>query len=172
MVFTDVPTLPTGHVLTSTDWDTYIADNMAAMFPNGTTYTGYTPALTAATTNPTLGSGSTASGRYLRIGDQVHVQIYVEFGTSGTNAGAGTYFVSVPVDIAADIDVGVVVGSGFLVDSSGPTRGPVAVQRVSTSTVRMLYDNDHTAAGLVNATAPFAWSTSDVISLMLTYEAA
>ena len=35
-------------------------------------YTTYTPTLTASTTSPTLGSGSTAVGYYKRIGRIVH----------------------------------------------------------------------------------------------------
>lgn len=64
-------------------------------------WTTYTPALTADTTNPTLGSGSIAYGRYKQNGKEVKCQFVIRFGSSGRNKGSGQYSVSLPVTAAA-----------------------------------------------------------------------
>ena len=60
-------------------------------------WTSYTPVLTASTTNPTLGTGSTVIGSYARIQDLIIYRFYIGFGSSGVNAGSGFYYVSLPV---------------------------------------------------------------------------
>jgi hypothetical protein len=59
--------------------------------------TAYTPALTASTTNPTLGSTGTATGHYVRTGDLVLVGFAFTFGGTGISSGSGTYTISLPV---------------------------------------------------------------------------
>lgn len=60
----------------------------------------YTPVLTAATTNPTLGTGSTQSGEYKIVGDLLFCRGYIAFGTSGAAAGSGSYFISLPPSVS------------------------------------------------------------------------
>ncbi len=64
-------------------------------------WTSYTPVLTATTTNPTLGTGSSSVGSYARIQDLIFYRFVITFGTSGVNAGVGTYRISLPVAAAA-----------------------------------------------------------------------
>lgn len=56
--------------------------------------TSYSPALTASTTNPNIGSGSVL-GTYSIIGKNMIGQFYVTFG-SGSTAGSGSYQISLP----------------------------------------------------------------------------
>lgn len=60
-------------------------------------WTSYTPILTATTTNPTLGTGSSSVGSYARIQNFIFYRFVITFGTSGVNAGVGTYRISLPV---------------------------------------------------------------------------
>ncbi len=63
-------------------------------------WTSYTPTLTAATTNPTLGAASAGAvqfGRYCKVGRLVVAQFGIRFATSGASAGSGAYTVSLPV---------------------------------------------------------------------------
>ncbi len=66
-------------------------------------WTAWTPALTA-TTNPVLGEGGSATGRYTRIGKTVLCSGRIKFGTTGQSFGTGTIAVSLPV--AANITSG------------------------------------------------------------------
>lgn len=60
-------------------------------------YTSYTPTLTAITTPPTLGTGSSAVGYYKRLGRWVRGKAVITFGTSGVVAGSGYYGLLLPV---------------------------------------------------------------------------
>ena len=61
-------------------------------------WTSYTPVLTASVTNPTLGTGSQQLGSFARIQNLIICRFYIAFGASGTNAGSGSYRVSLPVN--------------------------------------------------------------------------
>lgn len=137
----------------------------------GPTYTDWTPALTAASTNPTLGSGSTAAGRYAQTGDLVHAVGCITFGTSGTNAGSGNYRVSLPVNMRAPVNNdGNVVGYAYLLDSSTSNVRFAILRYVSASTVAVAYDSSTSWLSVAH-NAPWAWAASDRIEFALTYEA-
>lgn len=57
----------------------------------------WVPALTAATTNPTLGTGSVRTGMYTLTGKICTFTVIVQFGTSGINVGSGNYQISLPI---------------------------------------------------------------------------
>lgn len=59
-------------------------------------WTAWTPALTG-TTNPVLGTGGSATGRYTRLGKTVLCSGRITFGTTGQSFGTGTIAVSLPV---------------------------------------------------------------------------
>lgn len=63
-------------------------------------YTSYTPTITGSTTDPTLGTSSTAAGRYRQHGTRVWGRVRFKFGASGVNAGSGTYGFLLPVQPA------------------------------------------------------------------------
>lgn len=63
-------------------------------------WTSYTPVLTATVTNPTLGTGSVVSAAYARVKNLIIYRYFIQFGTSGVNAGSGEYKVSLPVTSA------------------------------------------------------------------------
>jgi hypothetical protein len=135
-------------------------------------WTAYTPSLTASTTNPTLGTGSTASGAYMQIGKMVRVYLRIVFGTSGTNAGSGTYSISLPVTSKAT-GFAEPLGSGEVRDSSANILRMVSVFRGSTSTLQLKHVSA-TNGELLSLThsAPWAWDASDEIFLQFSYEAA
>jgi hypothetical protein len=131
-------------------------------------WTTYVPTLTAVTTNPTLGSGSTADGTWTRQADRaIHGEARIAFGTSGTNAGSGEYLVSLPV---ARATTGV-YGAGWIYDNS---TGAFAVCTL------IHYASDTSKARIVAAggnptvthAAPWAWAASDQINVRFTYQAA
>ena len=134
---------------------------------NFSAWTSYTPTLTASTTNPTLGTGSTAEGFYCQIGKSVFWRANITFGTASVNAGSGFYFISLPVTAKA---------AGFLTPM-----GSFVAEDVSTGTRYMgaaAYDNttrvamQRNAAGAFQATDPMTWAASDYIRIQGVYEAA
>ena len=144
-------------------------------------YTTYTPTLTGSTTDPTLGSGSSVSGFYKRLGRWVRGKAVITFGTSGTAAGSGMYGLLLPVQPADKIQP---IGIGFAYDDSDQYRFVVATAAVipvlwaaSTSKAVLLqsnvagegFANDHNPIG---AAVPFAWGANDQLAITFEYEAA
>ena len=144
--------LSSGQVLTA-----------ATMNQIGAAWESYTPALTAATTNPTLGTGSTAAGRYGRIQKVVMGIGLLQFGTAGTAAGSGVYYVSLPITAKF---AGEVIGDWQAYDGTSLWRVGTLVSDTTTRAY-MMYEGS-----FVTNTQPWAWSTSDFIRFSFTYEAA
>mgnify|MGYP000859542446 CR=1 FL=1 len=144
-------------------------------------YTSYTPTLTASSVNPTLGSGSSATGYYKRLGRRVFGYLDITFGSSGAAAGTGYYGVLLPVQPAnRDQPIGI----GYILDSDDSLRLKVCTASVavglwaaSTSKAVLLVDNAPgdgfvTGDNPVGAAAPWTWSASDHILVNFDYEAA
>ena len=144
-------------------------------------YDSYTPTLTATTTSPTLGSGSSATGYYKRLGRWVRGKAVITFGSSGTNAGSGYYGLLLPVQPANKIQP---IGIGFAYDDNDQYRFVVATAAVipvlwaaSTSKAVLLQSN---VAGQgfgngynpIGAAVPFAWEANDQLAITFEYEAA
>lgn len=126
----------------------------------------YTPSLTASTTDPTL--NGTAAGRYCKMGRTVIGWALIQFGSSGINAGSGSYRVSLP-DTAAAVTYTTHVGGATLYDnSSGTWDQAEAYLRPTTGTTNMQFTYE--ATSLVNNTGPWTWNTSDYISVSFKYE--
>lgn len=89
-------TYASGEALTSAKLNTEIRDALTGL---QSAWQAWSPALTASTTNPTLGSGST-SGRYQRVGKDVHFEGRVSLSGACT-FGAGTWYLSLPIAATA-----------------------------------------------------------------------
>ena len=155
----------------ATQWTAGLSDGQtlyaSTLNPIGAAWETWVPTLTASTTNPTLGTGSTAAGRYGRIQKTVFGNCRIFFGTSGTNAGVGFYFVSLPVTAQAS---GVPAGQGWIYDSSTGLVRHVAVALDSTTRVALYLENATNYS--VGAGNPWAWAASDQIQFYFEYEAA
>jgi len=136
----------------------------ATMNSIGAAWETWTPALTASTTNPTLGTGSSQTGQYGRINKIVIGNGAISFGTAGVAAGSGLYFFSIPVTAQA---AGPVCGSWFAYDAS---TGAIRVGTLGLdSTTRMVlqYEGSYMSNG-----APWTWAASDLIRVAFYYQAA
>ena len=132
-------------------------------------WTNYTPTLTASTTNPTLGTGSSTVGRYSQVGKTVTGYGAILFGSSGAAAGNGEYLVSLPV---ARINGGEQpLGSIVLRDASAGYIASIGTLqgRAGDASKAILVINSVAMAG---ATSPWTWAASDQIWFQFTYEAA
>lgn len=134
--------------------------------------TAYTPAFTAVTTNPTLGTGGfpELTGVYSQNGNIVTGYVRVAAGSTGAAVGSGNYLISLPVTCRMGIytNRGVVVGSGFYSDSSAPASSYVCTAiAIDTGTYVYL----RAPAGAISSTLP-GWANSDFLQFNFTYEAA
>ncbi len=131
-------------------------------------WASHTPVLTAATTNPTLGSGSVQQGRYLPVGKMVIYRFLIQFGSSGAAAGSGRYRVSLPVNAAAvdPDDIYTTMGSGVLHDwSVGGHKELCTWQWGAATYLTGAVDNNS-----IFDNAPFVWTNDDRMSGTVTYQ--
>ena len=150
--------LSSGQVLTA-----------ATMNSIGAAWETWTPALTASTTNPNLGTTGTITGRYGRINKTYYGIAQFTFGGTGISAGTGFYYVSTPATAQA---AGPVVGSWFGFDSSG---GVVATGvLVLDTTDKFIFYRSGTGGGqyLVAAGVPWTWASGDFMRMNFQFEAA
>lgn len=168
MAYTTPRTWVTGELVTAAYLNTHVRDNLNAAFPLGVdAWTSYTPTLTASTTNPTLGSGSTQAGAYTRIGRIIIGRARIQFGTSGVAVGSGTYRISIPV---APISAGeVIVGTGRFYDISADDLWVLSAHiEGAGSYVVMSFTS--TGTYVVGSAAPVVPAASDILMVNFTYE--
>lgn len=156
-----------GEIVTAAEMNTEIRDALTGI---QAAWTSWTPVLTAATTNPTLGSGSSQVGNYLQIGKFIIAAGRVAFGTSGVSAGSGRYSMSVPVTAATGTVLS--MGVGIYTDSSGPTTFTILPRLASSTTFFMYLDNQTSGTFGVSSSAPVAPAASDSFDFLLVYQAA
>lgn len=133
-------------------------------------WTAYTPTLTAASSNPFLGTGGNQLGRWTRSGRTISGNAFISFGPSGTPlAGGGEYRIAAPVP-SVNLGYNVVVGGGYLYDASANVMEQVVVAVAATQTTYfVMFKNG--AFGITDA-SPWGWSFSDHMSIQFNYEAA
>lgn len=129
----------------------------------------YVPALSAAVTPPTLGSGSVQQGRWTKIGRQVTGWAFIAFGTSGAAAGSGEYRISLPVPPRLTAVNNVVIGEGYLYDQSANQLEQVIFAARSTDGLAIMFKNG--TFGITEA-SPWAWTNLDQLTVRFSYEAA
>jgi hypothetical protein len=102
----------------------------------GGAWTAYTPALTATTTNPSIGNGS-ITGAYSQQGKTVAFSIDLRVGST-TTRGVGRWYLSLPVPPVARLQAATVylyvVGVGEYVGSAKIEGGIINNIQISTST--------------------------------------
>lgn len=169
MAWTSPRTWTTGELVTAALMNTHLRDNLKAI---GDPWTAYTPVLTASTTNPTLGSGSVATGRYLKAGRDVRGTFDITFGSSGVAAGSGTYRISVPTNIYSSWPSRAPVGRAYVFDSSGSASGWFDLMSDYTH-FRIRYPSTWPTgtATEVGAAVPWTWAAGDIIRGSFCYEA-
>lgn len=139
--------------------------------PDGGTaiaWQSYTPAWTAATTNPVLGNG-TITGRYMKHGRTCHISIRLVTGST-TTYGSGNYLFSVPVASADDIVE--YVGAARL--TAGGTYIGQTLLAANASAMNPTFPTAATPATATNMspTTPIALASGHILRLTLTYQTA
>jgi hypothetical protein len=163
---------PDGMVVWETDTERYVSFNatLGAWVFLGQMLTGtYTSTLTAVTTNPTLGTGGSANGRYTLFGGKFcTVRGSIVFGTSGTNAGSGQYLIALPFAASTGITGGVPnTGAGVVRCAGGLNVTTCFISSGSSNLAMLTTGGNNVASG-----APGAWTINDYLSFTITYEIA
>lgn len=165
---TDDPNIPADMQALAEGIDTYIT-SMGV-------FTSYTPDLSAVTTPPTMGTGSSVSGKYARIGDLVYGSAIFNFGSTGVSAGSGNYLLKLPVTAAAPLSGGSPMGRARISDNSASSQGylDVCVHPSFLDYAFIRYQASWPTGTLNSVTnsAPWTWAASDVIEMWFCYEAA
>lgn len=126
----------------------------------------YTPALTASTTDPDLGTTPTEAGFVWLNGQLVTLVVDIVFGTSPT-AGSGTYRISIPA--AYPLAAGQpdhAIGQFRLIDSGSTEALAIAIIDGANDRFELrTTDND----ALVTNAAPWTWAAGDALKGMVQY---
>lgn len=95
-------------------------DKIDTLFRHTNTHT-WTPTWTADTTNPTLGSGGSVSGKFIRLFPRMVLAYFQIFtGGAGFAAGSGLYRIAVPATVPTEfgtINDTMAVGKAYLHDN-------------------------------------------------------
>lgn len=158
-----------------TDGAQAIEDLALAIDSNLGAWTTYTPALQSSGTNPILGTGSTATGKYIKINKFVFGWFDVRFGTSGVNIGTGSYNITKPVNSAKTTHNfwDYHIGTGQYQDASTGNAYMLEIVHSSATQFGFYYWSTFNGAlaGL-GATTPTTMQNSDRFSGFFMYEAA
>lgn len=127
----------------------------------------WTPSIGASGTAPTLGTGATQIGRYVKFGTTVIAQAEVIFGTSGVAAGSGNYAFSFPVPPSPNGGT-LPMGEVFAAQSGGNVQGPYAL---TLSGDHMVGNVTFTGTAVGNSN-PFVPAASSRYAWKMIYESA
>ena len=142
----------------------------------------FTVKIRAGTTDPTLGSGGTNTGKYQITNDQLKMLGNWQFGSSGMAAGTGTYYIESP--FVADVNVGTslpITGMLRMKDSSGSVSAyghaeydtTVVGSLVAGQCLQLTHMSTGAASGnpigvaTTSGSAPWTWAASDTIDFDL-----
>lgn len=150
-----------GQFITEAFWDTEVYDRWVDVYSG---WAAYTPAWTAATTNPVLGNG-TLVGAYKRLDTSKSVYLRLRLVTgSSTTYGSGAYSFSLPPGLAP---TAIQTMGGFLLDNSTVNRYAVSAYLTAANGIeRVAYSATVGITGL----APFGWAVSDSLTFSGVYE--
>jgi len=126
----------------------------------GGAWTAYTPTMTAWTT----GTG-TLTGAYEQVGRTTHVRIVLTLGGTSTMVGWPTFSLPNTLNTTA------IEGNVLAVDTSAGLNYLGVLLRASSTTVGPGYGGTAGVTVFYAATVPFTWATTDILTLLLTYEA-
>ncbi len=129
--------------------------------------TFYTPTLSAVTTNPGMGGGSTRQARYIHLGFTVWVRYHLRFGGTGSTAGSGIYFMDTPSGLPIATaetpnDEYTTIGVGTASDwSVGAARALFRVTVHDSTHIRWAQSDVDQAGDWVTNNDPWTWDNDD-----------
>ena len=158
MAWTAPKTFVADGVLTAAELNTHLRDNLLAL----TTWASYTPTWTATGGTPTIGNG-TLEGEYIEAGELCHLRIRLTIGSTTSISGTSSWLFSLPF-----ASVGAAAGAAVVYDASASVQSGVAqIQSGSASVYTHVQ-----GSGVIGATVPMTWATSDYMQISITYKVA
>ncbi len=124
----------------------------------------YSITVGASTTPPTLGTGGTTTGRFSVVGNVMHVNYKVVFGSSGEAAGSGNYLIPMPVNITSVLGNSAVIGSAFFFDNSSSNRVSGTAQINVGGAANVVMTTGGIGTVNVGAGVPWTWAANDQFS--------
>lgn len=154
-----------GEVVTGALMNQEIRDQFASMFA---VWSSYTPAWTAASTNPVLNNGALV-GRYIKIGRTVTAAIILTMGST-TTYGSGAQELSLPFTAAAAIVS--YLGTARFTGASTWLGQTYVILGSSTMQVTFPASASATTGASMSASAPETQSNGDILRASITYQSA
>lgn len=134
----------------------------------------YTLNWTADTVNPTLGSGGSTEGKFIRLWPRMVVVFFrLNVGGAGALAGTGTFRFNLPTGVAPELaltDDSVPVGKAVYLDTSAPATSSVFLACIKPSTSNFFLRP--ASGGEWSGTTPVGLGQNDRISGYLMYPTA
>lgn len=159
---TAVRTWTSGEVLTAANMNAQLRD-----FANGFgAWASYTPAWTAATTNPVLGNG-TLTGAYRQVQKDIAFRAALIAGST-TTYGTGTWFFTVPAAISTGDAQAFMPLGNWSGNPAGARNNGVAIIQTTT---QVFLEVGGAATAITNL-APGTWASTNVCTIHGQYEAA
>lgn len=157
MAWTSPKTFTADSVLTASELNTHLRDNLKA----ATEWTTYTPTWTGTGGTPTIGNG-TLTGRYIQAGNLCHVSIALTMGSTTSLGTSTNWSWALPVTAA-----GVAVGAAWALDSGTTYYTGATIINTGATTLQLLYSGSGNGWGYA---VPFTWTTNDRLAVSVTYE--
>lgn len=126
----------------------------------------YTPSFTGLVSDPNVGPDGHVLGRWKPDGPRTIItEIDILFGTSGTSAGSGRYFVSTPFTVSAR-SIAAATGACYMLDAGTANRAGI----VNVSTDGGSFFITNTPNGDVGSANPHAWTINDALRFTIITE--
>lgn len=157
MAWTSPKTFTANSVLTASELNTHVRDNLKA----ATEWTAYTPTWGATGGTPTIGNGI-LTGRYISAGDLCHVNIALTIGSTTSLGTTTAWTFALPATAAATA-----VGNTWALDAGTSYYVAAALIDTGSTSLQVLPDG---AGASYAYNVPFTWTTSDRLVISATYE--
>ena len=136
-------------------------------------YTSFTPSITGTSSGWSLGTGSSATDRWVQVGNTVFADGTIALGTSPT-AGSNAFAIALPVN--ANSNISEWISTGWLYDASGTDIYPCTL-KISSGQIDFYFQkvvgNGVVARALTGtSTTPVAPASGDIFGFSIYYQAA
>jgi hypothetical protein len=139
------------------------------------TYTTFTPSITGTGSGWSLGTSSSATGRYIQVGQTVFADGTITLGTS-PSAGSNAFAIALPVN--ANSNTSEWITTGWFYDTSANELYPCTI-KISPTLIEFYYQKATSSTGPIVAkaltgtsTTPVVPASGDVFGFSISYQAA
>lgn len=136
---------------------------------NAEVWTAYTPTWTAPSGSPAIGNG-TITGAYIQLGKVVHFRLLITAGST-TTFGTGGFRYGLPVQAKVSTSRSLLFPAMAFDNSASQYYPGLAFMAGTATEVATVSESNRGTFWGGSTSIPFAWATSDTISINGTYEA-